>query len=148
MVARIANWVTIITAPLAIFGTIATWLGWIGSPRLGIERSETATLAVAVLLIVVVWAFFFSGHLAVVAWLSRLLSDVVAVGASLLVSFITLIIFCCIEVLILVALVPDAEYDLVLITWIILPFLAWLFFGYYAVIFIASGEYRKDDVQP
>ncbi|MBI3600554.1 MAG: hypothetical protein HY097_07920 [Nitrospinae bacterium] len=144
MIARIADWVTLITAPLTIIGTMAAWFGWIGLPTVNTGQSETAATAVAALLIVVVWSFFFFGHLRIVAGFSQRLSDTAAFGAACIVSLLTLVVVCSIEILILDALIPSASFPLVQLVWLAVPILAWLLFGYYAVILVSSGEYRRD----
>lgn len=143
MLSRVADWITVISAPLAIIGTLAPWLGWVGSPSAGAHRSETALSSIAVLIIASMWTFFFFGHLRVVAKLCRHLSEFAAFGTAVLISLITLVVFCALEILVLEALLSASSWPLVQLAWLVVPVLVWIVAGYYGVILTASGEYKR-----
>jgi hypothetical protein len=146
MLARVADWITVITGPLTILGTVGVWMGWFGAIDPAPERSETASGSLAVLIIIALWSFFFFGHLRIVAAMTGRVSETAAIGAGILISCLSLFTVCAIEVLILEALVPAARFPLVQLAWLAVPALAWAGFAWFGVLLVASGEYRREDL--
>lgn len=146
MLARIANWATIITAPLTVLGTIGAWMGWFGG--LGPQRNETASGALAVLIIITLWSFFFFGHLRVLAAVAVRISETAALAVGYLISFLSLFTVGAIEILVLEALVPAAHFPLVQLAWLAAPAVVWVGFGWFGVLLVASGEYQREVLQP
>ena len=145
MIERIAAWVTLITGPLTVLSIFSAWFGRLDALSRTVGHDSSKAEILAVLIITFSWCFLISAMLWVFVLLSRKLSEFATFVMSILVGFLVLTVFCAIEMLILDSLVPRASsWPLIMLGWLIPPVLLWLLFGYFALVFVVSGEFEKD----
>jgi len=140
---KIADWITIITAPLTVITTFAAWFGKLDDiPVSG--RKATTVYAVLILLITIVWAALFFIQLRVLIALARKLPDIVVLFVAILVSILALAVFISVELLILDAFIPNYTVQSGLVMWVAVPVGLWVCFAFVAIMMIVSGDWTRE----
>jgi hypothetical protein len=143
MIGRIADWITIITGPLAVLTTFGAWLGELDKIAQSSSRGSIKPELLAAALIILIWCFFFFAQLRCFAWLYRQLSETASFFLSYLVVLVGLAILTVIELLILDRLVPSTDGPLIMMAWLCLPSVLWIIGSVFSVSIVIGGLFEK-----
>ena len=146
MIGRIADWVTIVTAPIAVLTTFGAWFGKLDEFSQSSQRASSKPQILAAILIILVWCFFFFAQLRLFAVFHRKLSDTAGLYLSYLVALMGLCMSTAIELLILDSLVPATEWPLIMIAWLCVPVLTWIAGSLFAASIVIGGLYEKESL--
>jgi hypothetical protein len=145
MVGRIADWITIITAPIAILTTIGAWVGKLDEISQSSQRDSMKPEILAAVLIIFVWCFFFFAQLRLYVLFYRKLSETASLYLSYLVALVGLSLSTAVELLILDSLVPATQWPLIMMVWLGLPFILWIVGSLFAASIVTGGLFEKED---
>ncbi|MBI2865362.1 MAG: hypothetical protein HYX94_12480 [Chloroflexi bacterium] len=104
MISRIADWITIITAPLTALSTLAAGSGVLHQPQETGKQSSLTAIAVTLLITVIAWLFFFLGQARISVALSHKIDNEATLFILILVNMVALAVFVAVELIILDAL--------------------------------------------
>jgi hypothetical protein len=140
LISKLADWITVVTAPLTVVTTLGAWLGWFGAPPPVSNRTYLTSFAVAGLAVLSVWSFMFFGHLRLFVLLARRFEDLMALSLAAGVSAVVLLFFVAIEMLLLDVLLPRSDGS-ILLAWLGAPCLLWLVgAAWLGLLIIGGGE--------
>lgn len=134
--ARIADWITIITAPFTIISVLGSLTGWLPNTVATHANSSGKRLAVAIVLTCGQWICLFSLLIGYFRLQSRVSSDL-GLLFSIIAGLVGLTAFAAIELLILDAVVSPIPRE-GLVFWLGIPGAAWLVCGFFALLVIQS----------
>jgi hypothetical protein len=134
--ARVADWITIVTAPFTIVSVFGSLTGWLPNTVAAHANSDEKRLAIAIILTCGQWLSLFSLLIYYFKQQTRVSSDL-GILFSIVAGFLGLAIVLAIELLIVNAVVSQFPRE-GLIFWLGIPGTAWLICGFFALLVIQS----------
>lgn len=133
---RVADWISITTAPFSVFSVVGSLTGWLPSTVANHADSYEKRLAIAIILTTAQWFFLFSLLIRYLKVQARIKSDLGCLF-SMVSLVVGLAVFIAAETIVLHAVVfpmPQAS----LVFWLGIPTIAWVFFGLLALLIVHS----------
>jgi len=98
-ISRIADWITIITAPLTVASTVIAWSGVLNNGNVVVRDGILARVALAIAAIAAAWTFFLLTHVRLSKHFQNSKGSTAAFFSIILSALLGVALFVCVELL-------------------------------------------------